>query len=308
MGVYFAILVTMITEIWYWVPILTVFGLMFGSFVGAQVWRLRWVQLKADKAGGEPYDKQEYRRLKVLGERKDKHDRSKCLACGEQLRWYDLLPIVSWLSTGGTCRYCKKPIGWFELLIELGVAALFVISYMTWPWGLLTPLEIAMFIVWLVALVVGTTSFVYDLKWSLLPDGLTGILIVLGAVFASLQVVAGNASIISVLSALAVIAGVYAALYYVSYWRNGADNTWVGFGDVKLTIALGLFLGTWQLAFLTVFLANLIGTLIVLPLLVRGKVSRKAHIPFGPLLLVATAISVVYGQAIIGWYLQLFIP
>ena len=297
----------MITETWYCVLTLTVFGLMFGSFAGAQVWRLRWAQLKADKAGGGPYDKQEYRRLKVLGEHKDKHDRSKCLTCGEQLRWYDLLPLVSWISTGGKCRYCKTSIGWFELLIELGVAALFVISFIAWPRELASPLEIMMFVVWLTALVVGTISFVYDLKWSLLPDRLTYILIVLGVVFASLHIVSGHATITSVTLALAVIAGVYASLYYFSYWRNGVENTWVGFGDVKLNIALGLFLVQWQLAFLALFLANLIGTIIVMPLLIRKKVSRKAHIPFGPLLLSATVISVLYGQTIISWYLSFFI-
>lgn len=307
MGVYFAILITMVTETWYWVFTLGVFGLMFGSFVGAQVWRLRWAQLKSDKAGGEPYDKQEYRRLKVLGERKDKHDRSKCLTCGEQLRWYDLLPLVSWISTGGRCRYCKTSIGWFEPLMEVGMAVLFVASYLLWPWDISGSLAVALFVVWLVALVIGGALFAYDYKWSLLPDGLNYALMGSGAVFATLATIAGNVTPASVVGALAVLTGVYGGLYYFSSWRYGAENTWVGFGDVKLSIGLALFAGSWQLAFLTLFLANLIGTLIVLPLLIQKKVSRKAHIPFGPLLLAATTISVVCGQAIIDWYLQFFV-
>ncbi|NCU38914.1 hypothetical protein EOL96_07750, partial [Candidatus Saccharibacteria bacterium] len=89
----------MIIDTWYWLLVLAVFGLLAGSFAGAQTWRLRWAQLKADKVEGEPYDKKEYKRLQQLDHRNGRHDRSKCLACGEQLRWYDLLPLVSWLST-----------------------------------------------------------------------------------------------------------------------------------------------------------------------------------------------------------------
>lgn len=293
-------------DTWYWALTLTVFGLMIGSFAGAQTWRLRWAQLKADKAENEPYDKQEYARLHALERHNSHHDRSKCLECGEQLRWYDLLPLISWVSTKGRCRYCHAAIGWFEPLVELSVAGVFVGSFLLWPHALNAPIDVALFIVWLIAVAIGAILFAYDFKWSLLPDGLNYALIGCSLVFAGISVASGYTSWPSVAGALAILVGVYGGLYYFSRWRNGSENTWVGFGDVKLSVALALFVGNWQLAFLMLFLANFIGTIIVLPLLMKGTVSRKAHIPFGPLLLAATVITALYGHEIIGWYLGLF--
>ena len=82
-------------------------------------------------------------------------------------------------------------------------------------------------------------------------------------------------------------------------------GTWVGFGDVKLGLALGLFLADWQLGFLTLFLANLIGTLIVLPGLLTKKLSRKTMVPFGPLLILGFFISLFIGGPLISGYIEL---
>ena len=90
--------------------IVAALGAVMGSFIGAQVWRVRARQLVEDKQAGEPVDTLELRRLKpLLMPLKD--DRSRCLSCGHELRWYDLLPVVSWLVTRGRCRYCRAPIG-----------------------------------------------------------------------------------------------------------------------------------------------------------------------------------------------------
>lgn len=296
----------MIIDTWYWVVLSILCGLIGGSFAGAQVWRLRWKQLCQDKTGGEPYDKTEYRRLKILGKSgSSSRDRSRCLSCGHKLAWYDLIPIVSWLSTRGRCRYCAKRIGWFELLIELGVMLAFVLSYLLWPYDLSGYGAVAMLAVWMVGLVVAGILFVYDYKWSLLPDQATYSLVILSVIYAIISIVVGESSIISAIQSVAIFTGAYAGLYYYSMWRYGAENTWVGFGDVKLSIALALFLGNWQLSFLAIFMANLLGTISVLPFLVRRSIGRKARIPFGPLLLAGTFISLVSGQAILDWYLGL---
>lgn len=106
--------------------VLGVLGLIFGSSQGATVWRLRARQLREDKRDGEPYDKKEYARLIPLTKPSLTDDCSRCLDCGHELAWYDLVPLVSWLATGGKCRYCRKPIGAFEPLMETGTAALLV--------------------------------------------------------------------------------------------------------------------------------------------------------------------------------------
>ena len=85
-------------------------GLCFGSFAGATVWRLRARQLVADRASGEDVDSKELKKLLPLTKVSFAKDRSKCLHCGYELRWYDLIPLVSWVSLKGRCRQCLSLI------------------------------------------------------------------------------------------------------------------------------------------------------------------------------------------------------
>lgn len=94
-------------------------------------------------------------------------------------------------------------------------------------------------------------------------------------------------------------------LYAYSRYKNGEDRTWVGFGDVKLNLALGLLLGSWQLAFLTVFLANLIGVLVILPALGDKETYDENADSARPLLILGFFISLLYGNFIIEWYIGL---
>lgn len=281
---------------------LVLVGAALGSFAGATVWRLRARQLSFDKENKEPYDKKEYNRLKKLLGKRTLEDRSRCLECGYALKWYDLIPIVSWLSLKGRCRSCKHPIGSFELLMELGVALFFVGSYFFWPAALDTSYAIAYFCLWLVAGVVMAILFAYDAKWFLLPNRPTFILALIGAAMVAIMMVKTQDYLgvgLSALGAVAVLAGLYGLLYYVSGGR------WVGFGDVKLGVGLGLILGDWELAAVALFLANLIGCLIVIPLLATKKLQRNAHIPFGPLLIVGAILAMIFGWQVLNWYLSL---
>jgi leader peptidase (prepilin peptidase)/N-methyltransferase len=186
-------------------------------------------------------------------------------------------------------------------LIELGTAA--VITVFTYVWigafGL-SMLAVVLLALWLVALTMLIILFVYDLKWFLLPDVIVFPLIALGAVITGVTLVATLRltfeSLISVVGSIAILGGLYLALWLVS------KGMWVGFGDVKLGVALGILLMNWKLALLTLFLANLIGTLVVLPGLLTGKLSRKAQVPFGPFLIVGFFISLVAGHLILNGY------
>ncbi len=276
-------------------------GLVLGSFAGAQVWRLRARQLTEDKTAGEEYDKREYKRLKELTRHKGANDRSRCLSCKHELAWYDLIPLVSWVRTGGRCRYCQVRIGYFEPLVELVTAALFVLSYSFWPVALVAPLEIVQFILWLGIVVMMVILLAYDAKWYLLPDRIVFPTIALSAVFVVLESFQTTDLVgygYNLLGSLFILSGLYLTLWLISRGR------WIGFGDVKLGIILGLLLGDWQLALLGLFLANLIGCLIVLPGLATKKLSRQTQIPFGPLLIVGFYISFFFGADIISWYLS----
>ena len=271
---------------------LLLLGVVLGSFAGAQVWRVRARQLRTDKQTGHPYDKHEWRQLRVLLQGTVRDDRSRCLQCGHVLAWYDLLPVVSWLSTGGRCRYCQQFIGWFELVMELVLGVGLALSYLVWPWAL--PASSLLFAVWVVVALVLMILAAYDAKWQLLPDPLNYGLMALGALFVLVRMTTlHDVDLVSLTGAVALLAGLYGGLYAIS---RGA---WIGFGDVKLCVGLALLLGDWRLAFMTLFFSNMLGCIIVLPGLVRGQLNTRSHVPFGPLLIIGCVISLLFGGHIL---------
>lgn len=279
--------------------LLIVLGLLFGSFAGAMVWRLRSRQLLFEKNEGGRVSKNEWARLEPLTKKSLLRDRSQCLYCGYELKWYDLIPLVSWLSLRGRCRSCKKKIGRMEPLIELGMAVFFAASYVFWPFMLETPFEIAYFGVWLAAGVGLGILFAYDAKWFLLPNPVTWTVVGLSAVSVVLRMLIEGQVVevaLQALGAVAVLSGLYLLLYLLS------KGKWIGFGDVKLGLALGLLLADWQLALLALFAANLLGCLYVIPGMVSKKLSRTSHVPFGPFLIVGMVIAQLFGWYLIEWY------
>ncbi len=267
---------------------LALLGAVLGSFAGAQVWRLRAWQLDIDRQAGHAYDRQEWRHLRVLRQSHLHRDRSRCLQCGHVLSWYDLVPLASWLSTKGHCRYCQTPIGLFEPIVELVMGLALPLSYILWPWPL--PLSTGMFILWVVIAVVLLILAAYDAKWRLLPDQLNYGLMILGLLFVVMRaLLIGDVEIGSLLGSLGMLAGLYGVLYVLS---RGA---WIGFGDVKLCVGLALLLSDWRFSFMTLFFANILGCLIVLPGLIRGKLHTQSQVPFGPLLIVGCVVSLLLG-------------
>lgn len=261
----------------YIISALAFFGLSFGSFANAAVWRLK--------------------------ERRDiVHERSECVHCHHQLAWYDLLPVLSWLGLKGKCRYCHKSISWQYPAVELAVAAYFVVSYFAWPYQLEGWAAIAQFALWLAFGLGLAILFVYDLRWYLLPDRvvfpLIGLALISFLIREAFQAPFDLGNVISQLVlALLPIAGFYYLLYQVS------KGAWVGFGDVKLGVFMGVALG-WQLALLALVLANVFACLITIPGLLAKKLSRTSRVPFGPFLIAAFIVSGLAGQAIIRWYVN----
>lgn len=280
---------------------LTLGGLCLGSFAGATVWRLRARQLADEKGDGEKVNQKEYDKLKKLN-RSLLSDHSVCLSCGYKLKWYDLVPLISWAVLGGRCRKCRKSIGNFEPLMEIGVAAFFVFSYAFWPYPLYTSLEITRLLIWLLSGVGLAILFGYDKKWSILPDTINYLVIILGAISATLVVIGvtdRTAALVSIVGAVAVLSGLYWVIYVVS------KGLWIGFGDVKLCLGLALLLADWKLAFIALFSANLIGSLIVIPGLIMKKLKGDSHVPFGPLLIAGFIVAGLFGNNIINWYQHL---
>lgn len=271
-----------------------VLGLIFGSFVNAFVWRLH-EQAELEGKKGKAAAKRR-RDLSIA------QGRSMCPHCGHTLAARDLVPVFSWLSLGGKCRYCRAPISWQYPLVELLTAGLFAWSYAAWPLRLDGP-GIFQLICWLVFLVAFMALAIYDFRWYLLPDRIVAPLMVLALVQVAVVAIWSQhfAAVWQPALGAVLISGLFWTLLQVS------KGAWIGGGDVKLAVVLGLLAGTPLKAFLVIFVASLLGTVVSIPLLARGKAGLKLHIPFGPYLLAATVLVVLYGSAMIDWYQKLLL-
>lgn len=246
--------------------ILFVFGVCLGSFVNAYVWRTHvQLQLQKGKKPGKQYS--------IL------HGRSMCPDCKHGLGVKDLVPVLSWLSLKGECRYCKKPISWQYPAVELLTGVLFVISYFAWPNAFSTG-EWLYFGLWLAMVVQLVALAVYDLRWMLLPNRMVIVAAGIATVMLATRAVT-DTSLEPLLSALwgVVIGG---GLFYVLFQLS--DGKWIGGGDVKLGAVLGLTVGGPMNAILLLFIASFAGTIVMLPLLLSGKTKRTSKMPFGPFL------------------------
>ena len=274
-----------------------VLGLIFGSFVNALVWRLHEQELDED-AGQLGHSRKTLGRqeLSIL------RGHSMCPKCRHRLSAADLVPVFSWLALKGRCRYCRAPISWQYPVVELITAVLFAASYLWWPNGF-THVGAACFVLWLVFLVGFMALAVYDLRWYLLPDRIVFPLIALGLVQVAIQgifLAAGWQQATHALAAAVCLSGLFFLLHTFS------RGTWIGFGDVKLALVLGILAGDLPHVILLLFGSAILGTLAAVPLLVMRKANAKTPLPFGPFLLASTYVTVLFGERIIGWYLGLF--
>jgi prepilin signal peptidase PulO-like enzyme (type II secretory pathway) len=270
---------------------LLLLGLCFGSFVNAFVWRLH----QQSKTGGK--------KSKATGEQRSAQysilrGRSMCPHCRHGLAARDLVPVLSWLSLKGKCRYCGKPVSWQYPLVETFTATLFVLSYVFWPYGF-EAAGMLQFAVWLIVLTGFVALIVYDLRWMLLPNRIVYPLI--GLVLFQILVLSivsgsGVAVIVEATWGLVFSGGIFYVLFQISQGR------WIGGGDVKLGFLLGLLVGGPAKSLLMLFLASFLGTLVATPLLLSGKATRKTRIPFGPFLIIAAIIVQLFGPRLISWY------
>ncbi len=224
-----------------------------------------------------------------------------CECCGRALAPKDLVPLISWLSLGGKCRYCKAKLSWEYPAVELATGLLFVASY--WAWDFTDYLSYATFAAWLFILGALVFLVVYDIKWLLLPNKVVYPLIVVATALVTVESLffGGGAELVrDRVLGLFFVGGIFYFLFTVSRGK------WIGGGDVKLGIFMGIFLGLsgGALAFILAF--NL-AALVLIPLLLLGVVKRKTPVPFGPFLILATIVAALYGSDLIQWYSDRFL-
>lgn len=235
---------------------------------------------------------------------------SACGSCGHVVRWYDNIPVVSWLVLRGKCRDCASPISIRYPLVELGGAAFFVVVALRFVPAALgaasAPAIIGAVLVTVAYLYLSAISIalaLIDLDTQTLPNAIVLPAYVVGAVaLGGASIATGNyaASLSAAVGAVA-LAAIYLALSAFS--RGG-----MGLGDVKLAGVLGLFLGWlgWDVLVVGALAAFILGGLFGVALLIFRKAGRKTKVPFGPWMLAGAWVGIIVGHELASWYLSLF--
>ena len=261
--------------------IVIVIGLSLGSFINALVWRLHKQLNKHIKSN----------KYSILT------GRSICPKCEHELGPIDLIPILSWALLGGKCRYCHKPIAISYPVVELLTTILFVFSYIYWPY-VFNVQGIFYLAIWLILLVGLIALTIYDIQWLTLPNKIIYplLVIVLIQILATIIFYGGGLHyVINEGIGLLIGGGIFYILFQLS------QGKWIGGGDVKLGILLGLYLGSGIYALMMIFIASVLGSLYGGLLLALGKMKHKSLIPYGPFLIVATIIIALSGTSILSW-------
>ena len=213
---------------------------------------------------------------------------SRCPSCGYALRWYDNIPVVSYLILGGRCRKCRKTISIRYPIVELITAAVFVAHYFVFGWTPLLAVRLA-FAASLVAL------FAIDLEHHLLPDVITLPGIVAGLV-ASLFLPPG---IVESLIGILIGGGVLWVIGEAYFRYSGEEG--MGGGDVKMLAMIGAFLG-WKLVLVTLVLSSVAGSVLGLVIIAVKRGGMKYALPFGTFLALGALAASLIGAQIVTWY------
>ncbi len=288
------------------IALLGILGLMLGSFVNALVWRLHEkeeLSLRLARLKKKLNTKKSEALHARLQARSILKGRSMCPHCEHVLAAKDLIPVLSWAALRGKCRYCKAAIAWQYPAVELLTAGLFLASYTWWPldynsYGLVS------FVAWCVVLVGFMALLVYDMRWMTLPNKIVYPLVAVTALVAILHVTVysgGLGALRDYALSLIIASGIFYGLYELS------KGSWIGGGDVKLGLVIGLVVGKPLEACLVLFFASCIGTIMVIPGMFTKKLKANSHIPFGPFLIIATIIVKLFGAGIISWYKKKFL-
>ena len=265
-----------------WVPVLAAgfFGLLIGSFLNVVIYRLpkmlerEWAAGCAELSGQAPPEQERFNLLVP---------RSRCQQCGHQIRWYENVPVLSYLALRGKCSACGTAISIRYPMVELVPGLLF--AWCVWRWG--PNLSGGMWCLFAAMLVAMT---LIDWDTTLLPDVLTLPLLWAGLIAADLRWIPVPLSD----AVWGAVAG-YMSLWLV-YWafKLATGKEGMGFGDFKLFAALGAWFG-WQALVPIILMASVIGAVAGIVMKLNSSLREGGQIPFGPFLAMAGVTAMVFG-------------
>ncbi len=216
--------------------------------------------------------------------------RSSCPSCQSPIRWYQNVPVVSYLFLRGRCSSCRRPISIRYPLVEIASGLLFVAFF--WRYGYsLTTVGFGLFSLGMLAV------FFIDLDCRIIPDVITlpgiGVGVVLSLASSHLSI---GTSLLGVLAG----GGSFLAVALLGQWLFKRES--MGGGDIKLAAMLGAFLGPSRI-FLILILSAIIGLAVsVIVMAISARFRKDRTIPYGPFLVMAAYIAVFYGGELIDWY------
>jgi len=259
---------------------LAVLGASVGSFLSVIIYRIKNKQKGA-----------------IIG-------RSRCPHCKKNLSTFDLIPVFNYILLGGRCRYCKKPISLYYFFLEITTALVFLLMYLRFPFIIEGPMindylmDWTMFLPYLFWTVNSTLLigiFFFDLQYMVVPELFLYTLIGSGLLG---SIVTQSVDFPSILIAVAM------AMIFFGGQRYISKGKWLGEGDVYLAVAMAVMFG-WKLLIVAVSLSYVIGALLCMILLATKAMNVKSKIPFAPFLVFGTFATILYGNEILTWYMNL---
>ena len=244
-----------------------IFGLCIGSFLNVCIYRLP-------------------------ARKSISHPRSSCPSCGELIRFYDNIPVLSYVILRGRCRFCNVSISLRYPVVEILCGLFAVITFV--KYGL--TLEALIYFIFIASLLVIT--FI-DIDHQIIPDviSLPGIPIFFVASFAL-------PDIQYLESLLGILVGGGSLLLVAWTYNLVTKKEGMGGGDIKLLAMIGAVIG-WKGVLFTIFIASAVGTISGMLVMLKTRKGRKLAIPFGPFLAIGGIAYIFFGPQLIGWYFRI---
>lgn len=232
--------------------------------------------------------------------------RSFCPHCSKSIRWYDNIPLVSFLCLTGRCRFCKNKISFRYIFVEAFTALL---SLLVWHNAQSQSLELAEILLRLLLTYALIVVSMVDLDLYIIPDEISYsyffLAVALSILLPAHLGVTGrfHALFLSLLGALIGGGGLWLVGWIAKIFMKKEA---MGLGDVKLMMMVGAWMG-WKATIASVMIASLIGSLVGLGFVIKKRLQIESRIPFGPFLSLGAFIYMMWGSEIWRWYAHFFL-
>ena len=240
--------------------------------------------------------------------------RSHCQGCKAKIKWYDNIPLLSFLILWGRCRDCKEKISWKYPAIELLTGLLYAaiawkflgssavgLGFSASPEKMLSGSDVVQMAFWLFSATYLVLIFFHDLSYMLIPDVAVYPAIIVTFIYQYWRYLQGPLGIATLKAPVtsALFAGLAAALFFLFLiWIS--KGKWIGGGDVKLGFLAGLIVG-WPQILAVFFLSYTIGAVVSLALIAFGIKTWKSQIPFGPFIVTGILLVMFFSEQIQFW-------